>query len=57
MKKYNILLEETLARIVQVVAKDENEARTKVEKMYNNEEIVLTGEDFSNVEFLDYENN
>lgn len=52
MAKYNVLIEETLSKTVDVEAKDYSDAISKVRKMYKNEEIVLTADDFSgHVEF------
>ncbi|MGL5086812.1 MAG: DpnD/PcfM family protein [Clostridium sp.] len=47
MKKYSFLVEEILGRIVTVEAGDTGEALDIVERMYADEEIVLTAEDFS----------
>lgn len=47
MKKYNFLIEETLGRLVTIVAEDEESAEAIIEEMYRNSEIVLTAEDFS----------
>lgn len=47
--KYNVLVEETLSRIVEVEAEDEEQAEKIVESMYRNEEIVLTSDDFSDI--------
>ena len=49
MTKYNVLIEETLARTVEVEAKDEQEAEEKVQTMYDAQEIVLDHTDFSNL--------
>ena len=46
-KKYKVLVEETLSRIVEVEAKDESEAEDIVNKMYDNEEIILDNSDLS----------
>jgi len=46
-KKYKVLVEETLSRIVEVEAKDESEAEDIVNKMYDNEEIILDSSDLS----------
>lgn len=47
MKKYSFLIEEILGKIVTVEAGDTDEALDIIEKMYADEEIVLTGDDFS----------
>jgi len=51
MKKYKVEIEETLNRIVEVDAENEDEAYMKVKEMYKNCEIVLMAEDFLDVEF------
>lgn len=51
--KYKIKVQETLERIVEVEASSIDEARDKVEKMYNNEEIVLDYSDFVGMEMFD----
>ncbi len=51
--KYKIKVQETLERIVEVEASSIDEARDKVEKMYNNEEIVLDYSDFVGKEMFD----
>ena len=56
MKKYEVLVEETLSRMIEVQAKDESEALEIVKEMYKNCEIVLDYEDFFNVE-IGYEIN
>jgi len=50
MPKYTVCVRETLARNVIVEADNEEEALGKVETMYRKEKIVLTYEDFTNVE-------
>ena len=50
MKKYNVEIEEILNRIVEVKSENENEAYMKVKNMYRKCEIVLTSEDFVDVE-------
>lgn len=51
-KKYKITVEETLAREVIVEATTAHEAVKKVKQMYRDEEIVLTGDDCIDTEFL-----
>jgi len=47
MNKYNIEIEEVLRRVIpEIEAKDIDEAISKVEEMYDNEEIVLDSSDF-----------
>lgn len=47
--RYKIKVQETLERIVEVEASSIDEARDKVEELYNNEEIVLDYSDFVDV--------
>lgn len=51
--KHKIKVQETLERIVEVEASSIDEARDKVEEMYNNEEIVLDYSDFVGMEMFD----
>lgn len=46
MKKFTIEVTETLVRLVEVVAKDEEGALKEVRKQYNEEKIVLDYSDF-----------
>lgn len=46
--KYKIEILETLRRVVEVDAKDEEEAMDKVGRMYYNSDIVLGADDFDN---------
>lgn len=46
MKEFEVMVTETLQRKVKVKASDEKYARAKVFDMYNNEEIILTDNDF-----------
>ena len=50
MNKYKVEIEEILNRIVEVEAKNEDEAYMKVKEQYRKCEIVLTAEDFIDVE-------
>lgn len=47
MRKYNIIIEETLSKIVRVEAETEDDAIDKIESMYGNQEIVLSADDFT----------
>ncbi len=51
--RYKIKVQEILERIVEVEASSIDEARDKVEEMYNNEEIVLDYSDFVGMEMFD----
>lgn len=46
MKEFEVIVTETLQRKVKVQASDEKGARAKVFDMYDNEEIVLSDNDF-----------
>lgn len=50
MTKYKVEMTEYLQRIIEVEAKDEKEAYAKVKQMYNNGEIVLDADDFTDKE-------
>ncbi len=47
MKTYKIEIEETLTKVVEVKAENQEEAYDKVYDQYVNEEIVLGSEDYS----------
>lgn len=51
MKKFTVEITETLQRQIEVEAEDENEAISKVEEMYRNEEVVLDSGDHIDTEF------
>lgn len=46
MQKFYVEVSETLARVVEVEAKDAAEAVERAENAYNDGEIVLTADDF-----------
>ena len=46
--KYKIEILETLRRVVEIDAKDEEEAMNRVGRMYYNSDIVLGADDFDN---------
>jgi hypothetical protein len=48
--KYKVEIKETLARIIEIEAENEDEAYMKVKEQYKKCEIVLTAEDFIDVE-------
>lgn len=54
MKKYNIVIEETLYKIVRVAAETYDDAIDKVESLYGNQEIVLSADDFAGYEIMGY---
>lgn len=51
-KKYKVNVEELLSRVVEVEAKDDEEAEEIVRNMYKTGEIVLDAEDFQSVEYF-----
>lgn len=51
MKKYRIEVTETLSRIVEVVAHDEDEAMKTVKALYRNCDLVLDASDYVLTEF------
>lgn len=55
-KEFNILVQETLGRIVTVEAENSEEAIQLVQKQYDNSEIVLDYNDLSEIEILDQDN-
>ena len=46
-KEYEVEIRETLSKVVKVKAENKTEAIDKVEKMHRNEEIVLSGDDYT----------
>ncbi|MCF6287960.1 MAG: protein dpnD [Proteobacteria bacterium] len=57
MRSYSIEVIEVLSRVVNISAKDEDDAYFKVKKMYQQEKIVLDDSDYVDTEFkeLKYE--
>lgn len=51
MQEYEVEIEKILQRTIKVQAKSKEEAVTIVKEKYRNEEIVLTVDDFIDVEF------
>ena len=51
MKKFNLVITETLQREVEIEANSENEALEILDNKYYNEEIVLNESDLTNTEF------
>lgn len=54
MDKYNIIIEETLFKVVRIEAESYDDAIKKVENMHTNGEIVLTADDFIGCEINGY---
>lgn len=52
MKKFKIEIVETLKRAVDVSANSPEEARQKVMDMYYDQEIILSGDDYYETEFI-----
>lgn len=52
MKKYKIEVVETLKRTIDVSANSPEEARQKVMDMYYDQEIILSGDDYYETEFI-----
>lgn len=50
MTAYSIVIEEILRKEITVTAKTEEEAFYKVTKMYDNEEIILSADDWISTE-------
>jgi MinD-like ATPase involved in chromosome partitioning or flagellar assembly len=47
MQKYNIEIIETLSRIEEIEAENEEQAREKIQEMYHNGDIVLIDDNVS----------
>lgn len=52
MKKYYVLVRETLERVIEVEAENEDRATCIAERKYRNGEFILSAEDFVDVEFF-----
>lgn len=48
---YKIEIIETLSKTVEIEVEDYTEAKNEVERMYNDEEVVLTADNHTNTEF------
>lgn len=51
MDKYIVSIYETLATNIEVEAEDYSDAIKKVREKYNNEEIILSADDYLDTEF------
>lgn len=51
MKKYKITITETLKKELEIEAGSKDEAMDLVKEKYKNEEIILTADDFVDVDF------
>ncbi len=54
METFKIEVQEFLSRIIEIEAKNIDEAISKVKDMYQNEEIVLDSEDFVSSEIDEF---
>lgn len=52
MKKYSVLIEETLSTNIIVEARDEQHADEIVQKAYDDQKIILTADDYSSGSFV-----
>lgn len=52
--KFKVEVQEVLSRIVEIEAKNVDDAILKVKKRYQNEEIVLDSDDFVSNEIVEY---
>ncbi len=52
METFKIEVKETLLRIIEIKANSADEALTKIQNFYKNEEIVLDANDYIETEFL-----
>lgn len=51
MRKFKVLITETLQKVVAVEASDWHEAVKRVQKEYADEKVILTGDDYFDTEF------
>lgn len=52
METFKIEIKETLSRVIEIEANSADEAFSKIENLYKNEEIVLDADDYFETEFL-----
>lgn len=55
MQKYQVEINETLSRIIEVEAENENDAVSKIKDLYRKEEIVLDSNDYLDTKIEIYE--
>lgn len=53
MKTFKIEVKETLSRVIEIEANSNEEALSKIEELYNQQEIVLDSTDFVETEFFE----
>jgi len=46
-KEFEVLIEEKLTKVVKIEAENEGQAKDIIKRKYDNQDIVLTGDDFS----------
>ena len=51
MSKFSVVIVETSSRMIEVEANTKTEAEEIAERMWKNDEVELTAEDFNHVEF------
>ena len=51
MKEFNVIITETLRKVVTVEAETAEDAKDKVDAAWHNSEYILEAEDFDGVEF------
>ena len=54
MQKYQVEINETLSRIIEIEAENENDAVSKIKDLYRKEEIVLDSNDYLDTEIEIY---
>ena len=55
MQKYQVEIDETLSRIIEVEAENENDAVSKIKDLYRQEKIVLDSNDYLGTKIEIYE--
>jgi len=55
MKTYAIEIKETLSKTIEIEAPNEEAALLKIKELYQQQEIVLSADDFVTVDFLKVE--
>ena len=55
MQKYQVEINETLSRVVEIEAENESDAISKIKDLYRQEKIVLDSEDYLDTEIKIYE--
>lgn len=50
MKTYEVTIKETLIRTVEVEAESEDDAKDKVQELYDNCDIILSADDFDSMD-------